>query len=122
MRTSVVGLLAARAVGTVAPSDRTTKDKAPRRTARSAWSSRSPVRGGATMQSRPHPGWVRQSMPSGQRAGDDQAMLTQTDMTSPDSVGNDLRDVGAALQYVLVDLIDLSLLGKHAHWNVEGPR
>ena len=49
-------------------------------------------------------------------------MLTQTDMTDPNPIGGDLRDVGATLQHVLVDLIDLSLLGKHAHWNVEGPR
>jgi starvation-inducible DNA-binding protein len=31
-----------------------------------------------------------------------------------------VRDLGEALQDVLVDLVDLSLLGKHAHWNVEG--
>ena len=31
------------------------------------------------------------------------------------------RAVVHALQGVLVDLIDLSLLGKHAHWNVRGP-
>lgn len=29
--------------------------------------------------------------------------------------------VGEALQSTLVDLIDLSLLGKQAHWNVVGP-
>jgi starvation-inducible DNA-binding protein len=29
--------------------------------------------------------------------------------------------VGEALQATLVDLIDLSLLGKQAHWNVVGP-
>jgi starvation-inducible DNA-binding protein len=49
-------------------------------------------------------------------------MLTQTDMTNLNTLENDRREVGAALQYVLVDLIDLALLGKHAHWNVEGPR
>lgn len=30
------------------------------------------------------------------------------------------RDVGPALQAALVDLIDLSLLAKQAHWNVTG--
>ena len=34
---------------------------------------------------------------------------------------SDVREVGEALQEVLVDLVDLSLLGKHLHWNVEGP-
>ena len=29
---------------------------------------------------------------------------------------------GAALQTVLVDLVDLSLVAKQAHWNVVGPR
>jgi starvation-inducible DNA-binding protein len=33
---------------------------------------------------------------------------------------NDVREVGEALQEVLVDLVDLSLVGKHLHWNVEG--
>jgi hypothetical protein len=33
---------------------------------------------------------------------------------------NDVREVGEALQEALVDLVDLSLLGKHLHWNVEG--
>ena len=32
----------------------------------------------------------------------------------------DAREVGEALQEVLVDLVDLSLLGMHLHWNVEG--
>jgi starvation-inducible DNA-binding protein len=31
------------------------------------------------------------------------------------------REVAAELQGMLVDLIDLALIGKHAHWNVEGP-
>ena len=30
--------------------------------------------------------------------------------------------VGSALQSVLVDLIDISLQGKQAHWNIQGPR
>ena len=29
---------------------------------------------------------------------------------------------GAALQAVLVDLVDLSLVAKQAHWNLVGPR
>ena len=33
---------------------------------------------------------------------------------------NDVCKIGEALQEVLVDLVDLSLLGKHLHWNVEG--
>ena len=33
----------------------------------------------------------------------------------------DDREVAAELQGVLVDLIDLTLIGKHAHWNVVGP-
>ena len=33
---------------------------------------------------------------------------------------NNVREVGEALQEVLVDLVDLSLVGKHLHWNVEG--
>ncbi|HEY5833463.1 Dps family protein [Streptomyces sp.] len=32
------------------------------------------------------------------------------------------KTVGDALQGALVDLIDLSLLGKQVHWNVVGPR
>jgi starvation-inducible DNA-binding protein len=32
------------------------------------------------------------------------------------------KSVGEALQGALVDLIDLSLLGKQVHWNVIGPR
>ena len=31
------------------------------------------------------------------------------------------REVAAELQSTLVDLIDLALIGKQAHWNVEGP-
>jgi starvation-inducible DNA-binding protein len=34
---------------------------------------------------------------------------------------NDREAIGAELQAVLVALIDLSLLGKQAHWNVVGP-
>jgi len=35
-------------------------------------------------------------------------------------LGNDERVVASALQRTLVDLIDLALIGKQAHWNVEG--
>jgi starvation-inducible DNA-binding protein len=49
-------------------------------------------------------------------------MFTRTDTTTPRTIDSDLRDVAAALQHVLVDLIDLSLVGKHLHWNVKGPR
>lgn len=31
------------------------------------------------------------------------------------------REAATELQSLLVDLIDLALIGKHAHWNVEGP-
>jgi starvation-inducible DNA-binding protein len=31
------------------------------------------------------------------------------------------REVAGELQGMLVDLLDLALIGKHAHWNVEGP-
>lgn len=31
------------------------------------------------------------------------------------------RSVAVELQAMLVDLLDLTLIGKHAHWNVEGP-
>ncbi|WP_151775231.1 Dps family protein [Streptomyces abyssomicinicus] len=34
----------------------------------------------------------------------------------------DLRVVSEALQGALVDLVDLSLVGKQVHWNVIGPR
>lgn len=33
----------------------------------------------------------------------------------------DREAIGAELQSVLVVLTDLALLGKHAHWNVQGP-
>jgi starvation-inducible DNA-binding protein len=32
------------------------------------------------------------------------------------------KAVGEALQGALVDLVDLSLLGKQVHWNIIGPR
>ena len=32
-----------------------------------------------------------------------------------------LKDVGNTLQAMLVELIDLALLGKQLHWNVTGP-
>lgn len=47
-------------------------------------------------------------------------MLDQAVRTSPDTPEEHARAVAHALQGVLVDLIDLSLLGKHAHWNVRG--
>ncbi|WP_030745486.1 Dps family protein [Streptomyces sp. NRRL F-5135] len=34
----------------------------------------------------------------------------------------DLKVVGEALQGALVDLVDLSLVGKQVHWNIIGPR
>ncbi|GAA1156542.1 DNA starvation/stationary phase protection protein [Streptomyces hebeiensis] len=34
----------------------------------------------------------------------------------------DLKIVGEALQGALVDLVDLSLVGKQVHWNIVGPR
>lgn len=33
----------------------------------------------------------------------------------------DQQAVAVELQGMLVDLLDLTLIGKHAHWNVEGP-
>jgi starvation-inducible DNA-binding protein len=33
----------------------------------------------------------------------------------------DREAIGAELQAILVILVDLSLTGKHAHWNVQGP-
>jgi len=44
-------------------------------------------------------------------------MTAQLDV--PLSAAN--RTVAAELQGLLVDLIDLALIGKHAHWNVVGP-
>lgn len=39
----------------------------------------------------------------------------------PSTLDDDARDVtGAALQATLVDLVDLSLVGKQAHWNLVG--
>jgi starvation-inducible DNA-binding protein len=35
-------------------------------------------------------------------------------------LGSDERAVAGELQRMFVDLIDLALIGKHAHWNVEG--
>jgi starvation-inducible DNA-binding protein len=35
-------------------------------------------------------------------------------------LGSDERAVAGELQRMLVDLIDLALIGKQAHWNVEG--
>jgi starvation-inducible DNA-binding protein len=35
---------------------------------------------------------------------------------------NDRKIVGEALQGTLVDLLDLSLIAKQAHWNLVGPR
>ncbi|NYI03066.1 Dps family protein [Allostreptomyces psammosilenae] len=35
---------------------------------------------------------------------------------------NDLRTTGDALQGALVDVLDLSLVAKQAHWNLVGPR
>jgi starvation-inducible DNA-binding protein len=37
-------------------------------------------------------------------------------------LGSDERAVASELQRMLVDLIDLALIGKQAHWNVEGGR
>jgi starvation-inducible DNA-binding protein len=47
-------------------------------------------------------------------------MTTETPMRGGRSLSSDLHEVGEALQGVLVDLVDLSLLGKHLHWNLEG--
>jgi starvation-inducible DNA-binding protein len=35
-------------------------------------------------------------------------------------LGSDERAVAGELQRMLVDLVDLALIGKQAHWNVEG--
>jgi starvation-inducible DNA-binding protein len=43
--------------------------------------------------------------------------------TNLPSLGNHVREeVGNTLQATLVELIDLSLLGKQLHWNIVGPR
>jgi len=47
-------------------------------------------------------------------------MITQAVMREARSPRSDAREVAEALQGVLVDLVDLSLLGKHAHWNLQG--
>ncbi|HEX7307296.1 DNA starvation/stationary phase protection protein [Lentzea sp.] len=45
--------------------------------------------------------------------------MAKNPITSP--LPDDARDaVGAVLQATLVDLVDLSLIGKQAHWNVIG--
>src|SRR4051794_33608905 len=36
--------------------------------------------------------------------------------------GSERREVGALLERSLVELIDLSLMAKQAHWNLVGPR
>jgi DNA-binding ferritin-like protein len=36
-------------------------------------------------------------------------------------LGAERQAVAVELQAMLVDLLDLTLIGKHAHWNVEGP-
>lgn len=36
------------------------------------------------------------------------------------SLAPEQQAVAVELQSMLVDLLDLSLIGKHAHWNVEG--
>jgi starvation-inducible DNA-binding protein len=47
--------------------------------------------------------------------------MTRSPITSP--LDEAARQVaGAILQSTLVDMIDLSLVGKQAHWNVVGPR
>jgi starvation-inducible DNA-binding protein len=43
-----------------------------------------------------------------------------TTETLPRSPEDHSRAVAHALQCVLTDLIDLSLIGRHAHWNVRG--
>lgn len=46
--------------------------------------------------------------------------MSKSPITSP--LGDAEREsTGAVLQATLVDLIDLSLIGKQAHWNVVGP-
>lgn len=46
--------------------------------------------------------------------------MSKSPITSPLSDA-DRESTGALLQATLVDLIDLSLIGKQAHWNVVGP-
>jgi starvation-inducible DNA-binding protein len=46
--------------------------------------------------------------------------MSKSPITSPLSDA-DRTSTGAALQSTLVDLIDLSLIAKQAHWNVVGP-
>jgi starvation-inducible DNA-binding protein len=46
--------------------------------------------------------------------------MTKSPITSPLSDA-DRTSTGAVLQATLVDLIDLSLIAKQAHWNVVGP-
>ncbi|MEV6769311.1 DNA starvation/stationary phase protection protein [Nocardia sp. NPDC051030] len=46
--------------------------------------------------------------------------MPQQPIQSPLS-GDALRETGDALQQTVVDLIDLSLIAKQAHWNVVGP-
>lgn len=46
--------------------------------------------------------------------------MSKAPITSPLNEA-DRQTTGAILQSTLVDLIDLSLLGKQAHWNVVGP-
>lgn len=44
--------------------------------------------------------------------------MTETQIDTLDAAARDVT--GAALQNTLIDLIDLSLIGKQAHWNVVG--
>jgi len=46
--------------------------------------------------------------------------MTKSPITSPLPEA-DRTSTGAVLQATLVDLVDLSLIGKQAHWNVVGP-
>lgn len=46
--------------------------------------------------------------------------MTKSPITSPLNEA-DRKTTGAILQSTLVDLINLSLVGKQAHWNVVGP-
>jgi starvation-inducible DNA-binding protein len=46
------------------------------------------------------------------------ALLTAQEFHVP--LGSDERAVAGELQRMLVDLVDLALIGKQAHWNVEG--